>query len=636
MTPTTLAVIGHVDHGKTALVRALTGIETDRLEEEQARGLSIALGFAYLRADEAICHLIDTPGHADFLRTTASGLSGADTILLVVSARDGVAIQTRDYVKLAGLFGIKRAVVALTKSDLASPHDLETTRSSTQALLQANGITASDFVPCSALMGEGIEALRARLKNLSVPPPAWPKLRQPFLPIDRVFSAAGAGTIVTGTLLGEVIHVQSDLRLDPAEQTVTLRSLQVSGEACDLVEAGHRVAVNLRGIGEIHVRKGDVLCGTDSHPPSTFFDVALELDEALTSDLKHMEHVQVLMGTSAVSAKVRLLRHRGAKQGSDRVYAQLEFAGPQMAYLGQRAVLRRPASSELLGAAIILDPSASKVTRNKEVHLTVLQAIYEQSPAKIAHALSQRDRGCISLVALERCTGQSVKALREDLQAGFTLAGGSFAFAKDALAELEARFLETLDDLQRQRPLRPFVPLSEINRAMSNAPKPLLSHVQDSLSDRNLVAVQGAFIWRTNWGDDNLLSSEQTLRVEAAEAALKARGVAPETGPNAPIKDPDITDIQERLVWMGRALRLHNIGLNQTIILHSEAVEEALSRLRSAFGISADFTTAEARKALETNRKIIVPLLEYFDQIGVTLRKGNLRRIVACSDPSED
>ena len=203
----TLAVIGHVDHGKTSLVKALTGVETDTLKEEKQRGLSITLGFAHLKSPSSHMHLIDTPGHADFIRMTASGVSGADAGLLVVSAVDGVQPQTREHVRMAGLFGIRDATVALTKIDLVPDQDAQQESATVEALLDTHGFTRVDVVPCSSNTGDGINTLIATLERNAAHTNQATNLKGFFLPIDRVFSATGEGTNVTGSLLG---HSLSD------------------------------------------------------------------------------------------------------------------------------------------------------------------------------------------------------------------------------------------------------------------------------------------------------------------------------------------------------------------------------------------------------------------------------------------
>lgn len=630
-----LTVIGHVDHGKTALVKALTGIETDRLKEEQARGLSIALGFAHLSSDDHICHLVDTPGHADFVRTTASGLSGADAILLVVSAPDSVAVQTRDYVKMAGLFGVEQAMVALTKSDLATSAQIDEAKCAVQALLAENDIRVSAIVECSAVTGQGIDRLCKNLRILKVSNRASERPCMTYLPIDRVFTATGLGTIVTGALMGGHLSSEREVRIEPSGLEGTVRGLQVTGVEQETVHAGNRVAVNLRGIEAGQIKTGDVLCDAGSPPASAVLDIAFERASNVSSGLRHMEPIQVLIGTRAISAKVRLLIPADSQPGVDPGFGQLELATPYLAYRGQRAVLRRPATSELIAGALVLDPSATKVTRNKPAHMEVLRATYDQSPMTLAHALAKRDRGCVRLEELERLSGHPIDSLRQDLETSFGFDDGSYAFEKIAQTALEQRVVEALDGLHDARPIRPFVPLQDLQRALGSVPEPLVQAGRSALEDRGELQVRGASVGLTKRVSLEHLPSEATARIEAVSAALRARGLAPENHETGSVEDPDIADIEERLIWMGRAMRLHNVGLNQNIMLHSDVITDALEHLRAAFDDSHMFTTSEARERLQTNRKIIVPLLEHFDQIGATERKGNLRRIAACPKEKE-
>lgn len=634
MTGRTIAVIGHVDHGKTALVKALTGIDTDRLAEEKTRGLSIALGFASLGPANDVCHLIDTPGHADFIQTTASGLSGADAVLLVVSAQDGIAVQTREYLRLAALFGIRQAVIAITKSDLVPDAHPNQHAAATETLLNEIGIQLVESISCSSKTGKGIPALKQALSRIDRPSASSLQPSHAYLPIDRVFTVGGVGTVITGTLMGRRLEVASDLILSSKRETVTVRGLQVAGRPVETADPGHRVAVNLRGLDKADVQKGDVLSGIGSAAISRFLDVVLVPGGDRAASLKHMEQVQVLIGTSALPARVRLLSRDVAKRSEDHDFAQLELSEPYTSFSGQRAVIRRPARAETVAGALVLDPAGSKVQRKKSAHIAVLRAAMDGSLIDLATALARRDRGCVNLEELGRLAHLSVEELEPVLNPQFILAGETLAFDRTEVARLEDRFLLALDNAQAARPFRPAMPVVEIESAMSDVPRPLLGFLKKQLLDRDILVEREQSLARTDGIRIEERSVVSAARINAVESAIRARRLSSEKHPLGSEQDPDQADIEAWLAWHGRVLKLYNVGLNQTVLLHVDVVEAAKQTMWAAYGSGTAFTTGEARTLLDTNRKTIVPLLEHFDRLGLTLRIGDQRRMQACS-PSE-
>lgn len=631
MTGQTIAVIGHVDHGKTALVKALTGIETDRLVEEKTRGLSIALGFACLGSENHLCHLIDTPGHADFIQTTARGLSGADAVLLVVSAQDGIAVQTREYLRLAALFGIRQAVIAITKSDLVSDEQTEGQRAAIEMLLNEMGLRPADFISCSSVTGAGMPALEKALSQLDLESAERQRPDAVYLPIDRVFTIDGVGTVVTGTLVGGSLEVGADIHLSSKREAVNVRGLQVAGQPVGKAEPGHRVAVNLRGLDKADLHPADVLSSIRPSEISRFLDVVVLPGDNRTTALRHMEQVQVLIGTSALSARIRLLGRGTVELPDDHIFAQLELSAPYTSFPGQRAVIRRPSRAETIAGARVLDPAGSKVQRNKPAHIAVMRAAMEGSPSDIAAALSLRDRGCVQLSELSRLANQPIDELEGALGQQFIFEARMLAFDRAEIARLEDRFLETLDQAQAARPLRPAVPVAEIQRALRDAPGPMLSCLKHQLLERGVLVEREQCVARKGGAGFETLSDVSAARVEDIEAEIRARGVSPERHAAENDQDPDRADIEAWLSWHGRVLKLHNVGLNQTVVMHVDAVEAAKQKMLAAYGGGTMFTTSEVRALLETNRKTIVPLLEHFDRLGVTLRTGDQRRMQACS-----
>lgn len=606
----TLAVIGHVDHGKTSLVKALTGVETDTLKEEKQRGLSITLGFAHLNSPYGHIHLIDTPGHADFIRMTASALSGVDAVLLVVSAVDGVQLQTREHVRMASLFGIRDATVALTKLDLVPDKDARQVSATVEALLDKHGFARVGVVPCSSATGDGIDTLIATLERNAAQATQLTDLKGFFLPIDRIFSAPGAGTIVTGSLLGHSISVEDEVVLEPAHKRATIRGIEVAGVTQAQAKPRTRVALNLRGLDAASIQKGDALCAPGKFQAGQRFDVALQSDPTL----KHMEQVTVLHGTSHHTARLRLY----PETRSPSVYGQLEFQTPQIAYSGQRVVLRRPSRGEILTGGTVIDPNAVLVTRNKPAHVRVLHACLEGDHDAMAQAIADRDNGIVDLETLSRLDGATPENDFEEISE-------THIARKADLETLRQRLIDALNSLHARRPCRPYVETSELRSQLRRAPRILIDAVIDRLCTAGDIREHQNGVALADFDPLKIMTTELYEAYNDADQRLCEMGVRPVALFES--QSQDESDLVELLVWKNRAVRLYNHSLKQTLLLSSGVIDEARDKLAKAFPDGVSFTTGAARDVLGTNRKTIVPLLEHFDARGITQRNENTRMI---------
>lgn len=613
MTHLTLAVIGHVDHGKTSLVQALTGIDTDRLKEEKQRGLSITLGFAHMDAPNGQIHIIDTPGHADFVRMTASGLSGADAILLVVSAVENIQPQTLEHARLAELFGIRSAIVAITHSDLASASEIDQAKTKSEALLRAHGFDSMEIIACSSQTKTGLHSLRATLNRLCARSRQTADLKGFFLPIDRVFSAPGAGTIVTGTLLGAAIKIDDGVAIEPIGRTASIRSIQTAGVEQSHAAPGARVALNLRGIDAAPIRKGHALCSPGTFAAGHRFDVAL----TPCPGLKHMEQVTILHGTSHGPARVRLY----PAASGEPLYGQIEFQSPQLAYPGQRMILRRQATAETLTGGIVIDPDARLVTRNKPAHVSVLHALATDSMTAAAHALADRDAGSVDLRMLLRSSPEAEIRLGPEFEADST----ERSYRQKELDLLASGCLQALTHLHSARPCRPFIDRAALVTALRPAPPAMIQFVIARLEKAARLKTNADEVSLPDLDPFDAMSVDQLAAYERADRRLSEMGLRPAALFDAP--SVETSDLEALLIAKIRAVRLFNHSLNQSLLLSMDAIRDAKLKLAAAFPDGGSFTTGAARELLDTNRKTIVPLLEYFDKLGVTKRSNDLRTI---------
>lgn len=626
--PLTLAVIGHVNHGKTALVRALTGIETDRLPEEKARGLSILPGFAWRDGAGGTVDFIDSPGHEDYIRAMVSGTTGARAVLLVVSAVEGIARQTLEHLQIARCLGLSTAVVAITKADLLTPSHQAARRAEIAAALTDTDLAEAPMVFCSAITGTGLEALIAAIDALpAITPPPGP-LPGAFLPIDRAFSRPGAGVVVTGVLQGQALTPGMAMVLEPSGRRVTIRKLQVHGQTVDAAPRGGRVAVGLRGVALDEVRAGDVLCAPGHFAATSQVDAELTVDPGSLRPLKHLDQLRVLWGTRQDVASVRLMGTAAIAPGG-RDFAQLRFASPVIVHAGRRAVLRRLSPVATLGGAVVLDPDPEIYRGRPAIRRAVLAAAAAGEIGQIAAQLAARDGGILALAELTRLARCNTAEARAHLDPGFQdLGDGRFADRK-AVASADAAYLDRLAAAHHAAPTRAMLAVGDIRNALArNAARDIVGTVERALAAAGVIRLEGAKVALAGHDPLATLSPEAVSRLDALEQGLRAGGLNPADPATLAGGDPAMADLLEMLIDTGRAIALRNVSLRQTLIFHPTALDAAAHALATAFPVPQTFATGEARAFLATSRKVIVPVLEHFDRTGWTVREGDRRRMV--------
>lgn len=622
----TIAVIGHVDHGKTALVKALTGVETDTLAEERARGLTISLGFAHRETERGWLHFIDAPGHADFVRTTAAGLSGVDGVLLAVSCTDGIQAQTREHLRLAHCLGIRQVIVALTKADLADEEGVARTRAEIETELRAYSLEPLAIVASSSLSGMGSDALGYALERFLDMPQQRVRLPGFYLPVDRIFTAPGVGTVVTGTLIGGEIARDEAATIAPNGTTTSVRGLQVADTDQSSAAPGSRVAVNLRGVETSALRKGSVVYAPNAgFELSPRFDVALDAADKDGLQLKHMDQVMVMLGTAYEPARVRMYTTDVNAGGA--VLAQLAFSRPQVGYARQRIVLRNPAAAQIICGGAVIDPVAPTVRRNKDAHQAVLRAALEGTPDAIANALADRDKGVVSLPELARLSGLAPDQFTPLTKASFELGKAGFALRTSDIERASDAFLTALAAQHAARPLRPHHPIDAVRAALGRRPEALLEQAEHRLIDTGHVITLEASVALASHDPLAKMSAEESAALASLEQQLQSLALRPGSRLDAKSATPEQDDMIELLIADGKLIRLYNHALNQQVLLHASAIDLARETLQQAFPSGARFTTGEARSALKTNRKIIVPLLEFLDADGATKREGDVRYV---------
>ncbi len=632
--PLTVAVIGHVNHGKTALVRALTGMETDRLKEEIERGLSITLGFAWRDYGSGGVDLIDSPGHEDYIRAMVAGATGARAVLLVVSAVEGLGRQTREHLQIAALLGIDAGVVAITKADQLTPGGEAAIRAEIEAALSETFLAGEPIVLCSAVSGAGLEALHSHLEALARRCAPSAPLAGAFLPIDRAFTITGTGAVVTGTLRGGSLTTDDQAVLEPSGRTVSLKQIQVHGRDVPSAEPGGRVAVSLRGLPAHEVQAGEVLCAQGSFRSTLQVDVMLTVAPDSARPLKHMDEVRVMWGARNDIATLRLFGAKAIAPGA-RGLAQLRFSAPVIAFAGQRAVLRRPSPAETVGGALVLDPEAAPIRGKSVERLVVLEAALAGDLAGIAAGLARRDGDIVSVAELARLSRLTQVETRRRLDRDFEAVDGA-RLAPGAAADAARRaYLSVLANAHREAPAKATVSVGAIRSGLAGlVSRELAAHAERVLAATHEIRLDGGRVAFPGHDPFAVLSSEALEHLGQIEAALKAGGLTPPDARSLAGEDKEGETLLDLLIESGRALSLRNVALRQTLVFHPDSLGLGFQALRSAFPSPAEFTTGEARAALGVTRKFIVPILEYFDTIGLTTRQGDLRQVIVSPPPN--
>ncbi|MGC1505845.1 MAG: selenocysteine-specific translation elongation factor [Sulfitobacter sp.] len=616
-----VVVIGHVDHGKTALVHALTGIETDRLTEEKARGLSITAGFAHRSYAAGVVDFVDAPGHADYLQAMITGATGAQAVLIVISAVEGIAAQTIEHLNIAGLLGIKQGVIAVTKSDMLEPSGQAARLADIRRGLSRTPFAQAPLVVCSAHSGAGIDALHVAVETLLSRAPTAAAPSHSFLPIDRVFTLEGRGTVVTGTLLGKDLNLADAVTLHPSGRPIALRGLQSRGKSRNQIHTGERMAANLRGIAVTDIPRGSVLCAAGLVLPTTCIDVYLQMLADAPRPLKHMQELRVLFGTSSVVARLRLFG--GGQLGPGLAgFAQLRFKVPVVGYAGQRAVLRQLSPATTCAGAVFLDPQATPTKASDRARSGVLKAARIGDAQGIATALSTAGQGVCAPKDIARLSGIPIDGVVPALGDSFTLLTADAISPQDQIDAGKTRILTALAAYHHAFPLRPYAPR---NSVISPAIAPELTHHLETtmIAGGNIRCKDGQL---AAFDHDPIahLDTDQHKRMSEIEAALRQAALSPSGDVIHSTTDVDLLAL---LIDTGRVLALRNVALNQTLLFHAEALSAARTRLNTSFPAPRSFTTSEARTTLATSRRVIVPVLEHFDTTGLTVRTGNSRRM---------
>jgi selenocysteine-specific elongation factor len=624
---------GHIDHGKSSLVRALTGIDPDRLKEEKARGITIELGFAHTRIGETQLAFVDVPGHERFVRTMLAGAGGIDCVMLVVAADESVMPQTREHFDICRLLHVPSGLVVITKADLVDADTLALVKLEVEELVAGSFLQGAPIVPVSAQTGTGLDTLSDALVAIAAGAPPRGSGGAVRLPIDRVFSMRGFGTIVTGTLTSGRIATDDELVLLPCERRAKVRGLQVHGAPAAAADAGHRVAVNLGGVDVADVPRGDTLVTPGSLQATRRADVVVEVLSGPKA-LRHGARLHAHHGTTEALARVSLAGPgRAELLPGSRGLARLRFETPMVLTRGDRLVLRAYSPPVTIAGARVLDPEPGRTSIRTAAAVARLQALHSTDASRVVEQMIvEAGKAGLPVGALEWRAGVP-RAERERLAASLVNAGsavrvGDRLLSAPLVAALAAALLDAVAAAHRADPVSGGLPREEPRaRLFGRAAVGLFESVVARLAAEGRLVARDRLALPTHTG--RLSDGDQQAQDQVVEAYRTAGLTPPDTAAISAA-----TGIAPALVDKITALLVRQKVLVRldTVIFHHDALQtlkrDVVALKTGAPGGAATVDVAAFKDRFGVTRKFAIPLLEYLDRERVTRRVGTTRTVL--------
>ncbi|ACI21325.1 MULTISPECIES: selenocysteine-specific translation elongation factor [Thermodesulfovibrio] len=615
-----LGTAGHIDHGKSSVVKALTGIDPDRLKEEKERGITIDLGFANIVYPDVVVGIVDVPGHERLIKNMLAGVGGMDMVMLVVAADEGVMPQTKEHLAICNLLKIKSGIIALNKADLVDEETLELAKEDVKEAVKGTFLENAEIVAVSAKTGLNIEVLKGKIRELALKVSEKSTGGIFRMPIDRVFTLKGFGTVVTGTVLSGAITIDSPVEILPAGITSKVRGLQSHGQALKEVYAGQRVGINLQGVSKEDIKRGDIVTVPGKLKPSSFIEVKLELLKDV-KPLKHGIPVHFYLTTSETVGKLKLF-NKTEVLPDEEAYAHIKLQDPIVAMAGDRFILRRFSPLETLGGGIVIDPEPPR--KKKDItpeHLEILfsGALYEKLEVKI----KRRAFNGISISELEGWINSDIiqikTAVDELIKKRRIINAENHLFHIDIFNEFKSSLLNLLKEFHATNPFKEGLPKEELKVKLSldRFPKVLmlLPYIED-------VSIQGNTVKLKSVSKEKIdpLLEEKIIKELQKEFQPPFKDELAQT---LSISESKLTDILKIIAKQGKIVRI-----NDSLYLTIENYNKMINLLKDFFSKKNEMTVSEFRTLLNTTRKYAIAYLEHLDSQKITLRVGEIRKMV--------
>jgi len=624
-----LGTAGHIDHGKTALVKALTGIDTDRLKEEKLRGITIELGFAHLMLPSGITiGIVDVPGHERFVKNMVAGATGIDLVALIIAADEGVMPQTREHLEICSLLNIKYGLVIITKIDLTDKEWLGLVKDDLSSFLEGTFLQDAPVVEVSSETGEGIKELLKILDELTQNIPERPVGIFFRLPVDRVFTMRGFGTVVTGTTISGSIEVGREVTIYPKGIESKIRGIQVHHQDVPSVRAGSRTAINLQGVEKEVITKGEVVAEKDSLKPTYMVDTVLEYLESNPKKLQNRKRVRFHCGSAEIIATVILLDRDDLSPG-DTCFAQFRLEKPTVVLSKDRFVIRSYSPIRTIGGGYILNPLPSKKKRFSKGALHVLNVLKEGSDREIVEQyIKMSQMQGISIIELSFFANLGRDDLYEIVN-GLISDNDIIRYDTEKERFIHAEFynkakeevVTILEDYHRRFPLKTGLVKEELRSRMAgNVKEKLFNRLLNDLI-RDKIIVREKDIIRAKDHTISLRKDQEEVRTQIYQIYLKSALEPPyfkDLG-NDILKGGG-RDLLEIMVKDGTLIKV-----KEDLYFHKEAIDELKRSLVDFLKEKGQITTPELKNLTRVSRKYTIPLIEYFDKIQLTVRIGDKR-----------
>lgn len=618
---------GHIDHGKTSLVKALTGIDADRLEEEKRRGITIDLGFAHMELPGLRVGFVDVPGHERFVRNMLAGAGGIDLVLLVIAADEGVKPQTREHFDICSLLGVQRGIVVMTKADLADAEMLGAAKAEAADLVKGSFLEGSPVVPVSATTGTGLEQLKAEIASVAAQVRAKDSSAPVRLPIDRVFTMKGFGTVVTGTLIAGCIRKDGEVEVFPARRKVRVRSVQVHGKDSDIAMAGERTALNLAGLNKEELERGMTLVAPQMLETTARFDVELSL---LRSSRPLHDHAQVHLHIHSMETVAEVVLYDGATLPAGRTaFAQLRVRGPLLALPGDRFIIRHFSPVETIGGGVVLDNAPAEKRLKPGPAQEWLSQLKSSPDLELLEArVARRGAAGLSLRQAIAETGWAAARLEAAL-AGLMRETRVLCFGDVLIAGRHFLGVQELIEIgvkgfHERNPLVGGINRQELRERL-RIPIEIFEAALASLGTAKKVEVHGEQV--------RLAGRGVVMKDEEAEAKATIEKAFSSAG----LKVPALKEVLAGLpLDKARAVKLVTLLLRDRVLVkladdlvfHQSALDELRKAVRAQKTKSPRMDVATFKDLTGVTRKYAIPLLEMLDRERITRREGDVRVIL--------
>jgi selenocysteine-specific elongation factor len=631
MKSTIVGTAGHIDHGKTALVKALTGIDADRLEEEKRRGITIDLGFAHTElsgpsGERLRFGFVDVPGHERFVRNMLAGVGGIDLVLLVIAADEGIKPQTREHFDICRLLAIQHGIAVLTKADLVDPETLAVARLEVAEFLRGSFLEHAPIIPVSALKGTGLNELKRELVGIAGQLPARASNAITRLPIDRVFTMKGFGTVITGTLVAGIIHKEDELELFPAAKRVRVRGVQVHGKTAEKAVAGERTALNLAGIDKSELERGMMLSAPGLLQTSSRIDVKLSLLSS-AKPLKNSARVHLHAFASETIATVALHQGKLLQPGTE-AFAQLRLRAPLLLVPGDRFIIRQFSPVVTIGGGMVLDAfPIRKLKAEARNHLLKVTSAGDREKILLAR-IARRWAAGISIERLVTETGWSAEVIRAELAAsikdGNVAKLGNRFLDSAAITSSKTSLVSALEAFHAQNPLAPGINPETLREKVA-LDSDVFSALMASLIRETKIEATGDLVHLRGRGV--VMKDEEAQSRRIIEQAFASAG----------LKVPALKDVLAGLkIDKARAQKLVTlllrdkvlIKISDDLVFHQSAINELRKSVAEQKARSPKIDVGTFKDLTGVSRKYAIPLLEYLDRERVTRRDGDQRTIL--------